>query len=127
MFRTGTCKLLHCGSGQSGLRLSNRQIRSYKRPDVAFLNAVGAARRYHQMQIASFEIRMRNGGCLARMSGTRRPTIGMTVRSANYWAYPTKSDTEPYSAQPPGISAPNASNTANFFKWDAGPFQCYNQ
>jgi formylglycine-generating enzyme len=32
----------------------------------------------------------------------------------HYWLYPTKSDATPYSAKPPGDSAPIRSNTANF-------------
>lgn len=38
--------------------------------------------------------------------------------TGNYWDYPTSTDLEPYSAMPPGTSAPDASNTANFFKND---------
>jgi formylglycine-generating enzyme required for sulfatase activity len=36
----------------------------------------------------------------------------------NYWAYPTRTNSEPYSDQPPGSSAPTPSNTANFSKND---------
>ena len=32
----------------------------------------------------------------------------------NYWAYPTRTNGEPYSDQPPGSDAPTQSNTANF-------------
>ena len=38
--------------------------------------------------------------------------------TANYWEYPTSTDAEPYSDQPPGSEAPTQSNTANFFKDD---------
>ncbi len=38
--------------------------------------------------------------------------------SGNYWKYPTASDNQPYSAPPPGDSAPDASNTANFLLLD---------
>jgi sulfatase modifying factor 1 len=36
----------------------------------------------------------------------------------NYWAYPTRTNSQPYSAQPPGSGAPTPSNTANFFNND---------
>jgi formylglycine-generating enzyme required for sulfatase activity len=35
--------------------------------------------------------------------------------TANYWEYPTSSDAEPFSDQPPGIEAPIPSNTANIY------------
>ena len=38
--------------------------------------------------------------------------------TGNYWDYPTSTDAEPYSDQPPGSGAPTESNTANFFKDD---------
>jgi formylglycine-generating enzyme required for sulfatase activity len=38
--------------------------------------------------------------------------------TANYWDYPTSTDAEPYSDQPPGSDAPTQSNTANFRKND---------
>jgi len=38
--------------------------------------------------------------------------------TANYWDYPTATDTDAYSDQPPGGGAPNPSNTANFLKDD---------
>lgn len=38
--------------------------------------------------------------------------------TANYWDFPTATDTEPYSDQPPGSDAPTLSNTANFRKDD---------
>jgi formylglycine-generating enzyme required for sulfatase activity len=38
--------------------------------------------------------------------------------TANYWDYPTSTNTVPYSDQPPGSDAPDPSNTANFFKND---------
>ena len=40
---------------------------------------------------------------------------GMT---GNYWDYPTSTDAEPFSDQPPGTDAPDPSNTANFYKID---------
>ena len=45
--------------------------------------------------------------------------------SANYWDYPTSSDTAPVSDQPPGTGAPNPANTANYFK-NNGTFPAYN-
>ena len=36
----------------------------------------------------------------------------------DYWAYPTRTNSEPYSDQPPGSDAPTQSNTANFFAND---------
>jgi hypothetical protein len=41
--------------------------------------------------------------------------------TANYWEYPTSSDTQPFSDQPPGSDAPDSANTANFFKNDSVP------
>jgi hypothetical protein len=38
--------------------------------------------------------------------------------TANYWDYATSTNTLPYSDQPPGIDAPDPSNTANFYKND---------
>jgi formylglycine-generating enzyme required for sulfatase activity len=38
--------------------------------------------------------------------------------TANYWDYPTSTNTVPYSDQPPGTGTPDPSNTANFFKND---------
>jgi formylglycine-generating enzyme required for sulfatase activity len=38
--------------------------------------------------------------------------------TANYWGYPTSTDTIPFSDQPPGSGAPTQSNTANFEKND---------
>jgi len=38
--------------------------------------------------------------------------------TGNYWTYPTSSDVRPYSAQPPGGSAPSQSNVANVFSDD---------
>jgi sulfatase modifying factor 1 len=38
--------------------------------------------------------------------------------TGNYWAYPTTTNTEPFSDQPPGNDAPNPSNTANILKTD---------
>ena len=38
--------------------------------------------------------------------------------TGNYWAYPTTTNTEPYSDEPPGNDAPNPSNTANILKTD---------
>jgi sulfatase modifying factor 1 len=35
--------------------------------------------------------------------------------TGNYWVYPTRSNTAPFSDQPPGLDAPLASNTANFY------------
>jgi formylglycine-generating enzyme required for sulfatase activity len=43
---------------------------------------------------------------------------GLGGDSDNYWLYPTKSNTQPYSDQPPGSGAPTPSNTANFFRND---------
>jgi formylglycine-generating enzyme len=37
----------------------------------------------------------------------------------NYWLYPTATNTEPYSDQPPGSDAPDQANTANFIKNDS--------
>ena len=34
----------------------------------------------------------------------------------NYWLYPTATNVEPYSDQPPGSGAPDQTNTANFYK-----------
>jgi formylglycine-generating enzyme required for sulfatase activity len=34
--------------------------------------------------------------------------------TGNYWEYPTSTDANPYSDQPPGTGAPDPSNTANF-------------
>ena len=39
----------------------------------------------------------------------------------NYWDYPTSTDIEPYSDQPPGNDAPDPTNTANIFKNDGLP------
>ncbi len=36
----------------------------------------------------------------------------------NYWAYPTRTNSTPYSDQPPGSDAPVQSNTANFYSND---------
>ncbi len=36
----------------------------------------------------------------------------------NYWAYPTKTNSTPYSDRPPGIGAPTPSNSGNFYKDD---------
>lgn len=33
----------------------------------------------------------------------------------DYWDYPTRTNTPPYSAPAPGVAAPDSSNTANFF------------
>jgi formylglycine-generating enzyme required for sulfatase activity len=38
--------------------------------------------------------------------------------TANYWEYPTSTDAEPFSSQPPGTAAPVQSNTANIYKDD---------
>jgi formylglycine-generating enzyme required for sulfatase activity len=38
--------------------------------------------------------------------------------TGSYWDYPTATDTEPFSDQPPGVDAPTQSNTANFVKND---------
>jgi formylglycine-generating enzyme required for sulfatase activity len=38
--------------------------------------------------------------------------------TGNYWDYPTATNEEPYSDQPPGLDAPNPANTANFGKDD---------
>jgi hypothetical protein len=38
--------------------------------------------------------------------------------TGNYWDYPTSTNIEPYSDQPPGTGAPVPSNTANFYKDD---------
>jgi formylglycine-generating enzyme required for sulfatase activity len=38
--------------------------------------------------------------------------------TANYWDYPTSTNATPYSDQPPGTDAPNASNTANLLRDD---------
>lgn len=38
--------------------------------------------------------------------------------TADYWSYPTASNTRPYSDQPPGTDAPDPSNTANIWKDD---------
>jgi formylglycine-generating enzyme required for sulfatase activity len=38
--------------------------------------------------------------------------------TGNYWDYPTATDAEPYSDQPPGNAAPDPANTANFNKND---------
>ncbi|WP_428305741.1 formylglycine-generating enzyme family protein [Lacipirellula sp.] len=38
--------------------------------------------------------------------------------SDDYWDYPTRTNSEPYSDQPPGIGAPTPSNTANFYATD---------
>jgi formylglycine-generating enzyme required for sulfatase activity len=38
--------------------------------------------------------------------------------TADYWAYPTKSDVRPNSDQPPGSDAPDPSNTANIWRDD---------
>ncbi len=45
--------------------------------------------------------------------------------TGNYWNYPTSTNTQPYSDQPPGTSAPDPSNTANFWK-DDGVTNGYN-
>ncbi len=37
----------------------------------------------------------------------------------NYWAYPTRTNSTPYSDQSPGSGAPTQSNTGNFYKDDA--------
>jgi len=36
----------------------------------------------------------------------------------SYWAYPTRSNTVPFSDQPPGADAPTSANTANVFRDD---------
>ena len=36
--------------------------------------------------------------------------------TANYWDYPTATDAEPFSDQPPALDAPRQSNSANFYK-----------
>jgi formylglycine-generating enzyme len=41
--------------------------------------------------------------------------------TGNYWDFPTSTDSEPYSDQPPGEDAPVPSNTANFVKDDFIP------
>jgi formylglycine-generating enzyme required for sulfatase activity len=41
--------------------------------------------------------------------------------TGNYWDYPTSTDIEPYSAQPPGNDAPDPTNTANMFNNDGLP------
>jgi sulfatase modifying factor 1 len=38
--------------------------------------------------------------------------------TANYWDYPTATNSQPYSAPPPGTNAPAPANTANFYKTD---------
>ncbi len=38
--------------------------------------------------------------------------------TGNFWDYPTSTDGVPYSDQPPGIAAPDASNTGNFLQND---------
>jgi formylglycine-generating enzyme required for sulfatase activity len=43
----------------------------------------------------------------------------------DYWLYPTRTNSEPYSDQPPGSGAPVQSNTANF-KQDDGLTNGYN-
>jgi len=43
----------------------------------------------------------------------------------DYWLYPTRSNSDPYSDQPPGSQAPTTSNTANFFR-DDGQVNGYN-
>ena len=44
----------------------------------------------------------------------------------NYWAYPTRTNSTPYSAQPPGSSAPTQSNTANYNNADDDTGNGYN-
>jgi formylglycine-generating enzyme len=39
--------------------------------------------------------------------------------SANYWDYPTQTDSTPYSAMAPGFGSPVPANTANFYKSDS--------
>jgi len=43
---------------------------------------------------------------------------GVTGGAANYFQYPTSTDSLPYSDQPPGSGAPTQSNTANFRRDD---------
>jgi formylglycine-generating enzyme required for sulfatase activity len=38
--------------------------------------------------------------------------------TSNYWSYPTGTNSEPYSDQPPGSGAPTQSNTANYYRDD---------
>jgi formylglycine-generating enzyme len=38
--------------------------------------------------------------------------------TGNYWDYATATDSTPYSDQPPGIDAPDSSNTANYYRDD---------
>jgi formylglycine-generating enzyme required for sulfatase activity len=38
--------------------------------------------------------------------------------TGNYWDYPTSTDAEPFSDQPPGSGAPTQSNAANFYRND---------
>ncbi len=44
------------------------------------------------------------------------PTKGGT----GYWLYPMKTDSEPYSDQPPGTSSPDASKSGNFYRYVVG-------
>ena len=37
---------------------------------------------------------------------------------SDYWLYPMRTDTKPYSVPPPGIGAPNIAQTGNFFQDD---------
>jgi formylglycine-generating enzyme required for sulfatase activity len=46
--------------------------------------------------------------------------------NSGYWNYPTKSDSQPYSVNAPGLNTPNQSNTANFFKDDGSILTSYN-
>jgi formylglycine-generating enzyme required for sulfatase activity len=70
-----------------------------------------------------------NGDSIARNPGARwfLPRADEWYKAAfhkndgvtgNYWNYPTATDAEPYSDQPPGSGAPTQSKTANFYKSD---------
>jgi formylglycine-generating enzyme required for sulfatase activity len=39
----------------------------------------------------------------------------------SFWAYPTRTNNQPYSDQPPGSGAPTPSNTANYYGQDDSP------
>lgn len=49
----------------------------------------------------------------------RTTAQGGPPADSHYWAYPTQSNSTPYSDQPPGNGAPTQSNTANYFSDDS--------